>query len=136
MTAFAIHSSGQLLAAGYADGTIAFWSVEDEDRPLMVRTIEKIDVNYPDAEELDKALSGEPPVIFSPGLEPIYKIQWTSFGALLGTPYAGQLVFPQLLRLGGRGWSTLVAQRACDPHTRPIWGTTPFICRQPLYYWS
>lgn len=54
----------------------------------MVRTIEKIDVNYPDAEELDKALSGEPPVIFSPGLEPIYKIQWTSFGAqVLKDPY-------------------------------------------------
>lgn len=90
MSALSIHSSGQLFATGHIDGTIAFWAVDDEDRPLMVRTVDKIDINYPDAEELDKALSGES---ISSGeeyiqLEPIFKLSWGSFGLqALKDPY-------------------------------------------------
>ncbi|KAF8215929.1 lethal giant larvae like, C-terminal-domain-containing protein, partial [Mycena galopus ATCC 62051] len=54
VTAIAIHPAGHFFAAGYSDGCIAFWAVEDEDQPLFVRTLDAT-------------------------TEPIYKLAWSSF---------------------------------------------------------
>lgn len=103
LTSLSIHASGQLFATGHLDGTIAFWAVDDEDRPLMVRTIEKLDTNYPDGDELDRVLSE--PTHLSPEeldklrLEPIFKLSWCSFGPqTLSDPYSKDTV---LTILGG-----------------------------------
>ncbi|KAH9920224.1 uncharacterized protein BXZ73DRAFT_91957 [Epithele typhae] len=43
VTAMAIHPSGHLLAVGYVDGSIGFWSLEDEDKCLSLKTIDSGD---------------------------------------------------------------------------------------------
>lgn len=66
------------------DGSIAFWAVDDEDRPLLVRTLEDIDVNIIDGEKLSEVLGGEEgdstslkPAVEPP--EPIFKLSWSGF---------------------------------------------------------
>ncbi|KAK7063993.1 WD40 containing snare-dependent exocytosis protein [Favolaschia claudopus] len=73
VTAIAIHPAGHFFAVGYADGCIAFWAVEDEDQPLFVRTVDTVDVNRVNVDELEKTHDAPPP------REPIYKLAWSSF---------------------------------------------------------
>lgn len=61
------------------DGSIVFWAIEDEDKPLLALTIEgDHDVNIADAGRLDEALSNPHK---SPGgaREPIFKLAWSGF---------------------------------------------------------
>ncbi|KAJ7170200.1 WD40 containing snare-dependent exocytosis protein [Mycena filopes] len=74
VTAIAIHPAGHFFAAGYSDGCIVFWAVEDEDQPLFVRTLDEINVHRVDVDELEKTRDGPPPE-----REPIYKLAWSSF---------------------------------------------------------
>ncbi|TFY59345.1 hypothetical protein EVJ58_g5836 [Rhodofomes roseus] len=84
VTALAIHPSGHVLAVGYADGTIAYWALEDEDHPLFVRTLdEEEDVFAVDVTKLEAALSASDN---SKGTErhteirePIFKLAWSGF---------------------------------------------------------
>lgn len=76
----AVHPSGHFFAVGYVDGSIAFWAVEDDNKPLLVRTLEDIDVNLVDADKLETYMAGSsnsntPQRI----LEPIFKLSWSSF---------------------------------------------------------
>jgi hypothetical protein len=73
VTAIAIHPAGHFFAVGYSDGCIAFWAVEDEDQPLLVRTVDTTNVNVADMEELEKTYEVPPP------REPIYKLAWSAF---------------------------------------------------------
>ncbi|KAJ7459170.1 WD40 containing snare-dependent exocytosis protein [Mycena galericulata] len=73
-TAIAIHPAGHFFAVGYSDGCIAFWAVEDEDQPLLVRTLDTTNVNVMDVDELDKPRDTPPAE-----REPIYKLAWSSF---------------------------------------------------------
>ena len=80
VTSLAVHPSGHFFAVGYADGLIAFWAVEDDNKPLLVRTLEDIDVNLVDADKLETYMAGSsisntPQTI----LEPIFKLSWSSF---------------------------------------------------------
>lgn len=43
------------------DGCIAFWAVEDPDKPLSVRTVETNDVNVTDAESVRRRAAGFAP---------------------------------------------------------------------------
>ncbi|KAF9502306.1 hypothetical protein BDN71DRAFT_1437870 [Pleurotus eryngii] len=80
-TCMAFHPSGHFFAAGYSDGSIAFWAVEDEDQPLMVRTLDAVDVNIIDPEKIDKYLpqDGRPVPGGTPDdvREPIIKLSWS-----------------------------------------------------------
>ncbi|KAL0576712.1 Lethal(2) giant larvae sro7 [Marasmius crinis-equi] len=77
-TCIAVHPAGHFFAVGYADGCIAFWAVDDEDQPLMVRTMDEVDVNVVDAtrleEHMNKGASSGPSQ-----REPIFKLSWCSF---------------------------------------------------------
>ncbi|KAH8099770.1 lethal giant larvae like, C-terminal-domain-containing protein [Cristinia sonorae] len=77
VTAFAVHPSGHILAIGHADGSIAFWALEDEDKPVLVRTLDEDDTNLVDADKLNEMLSTHhsPPA----PREPIFKITWSGF---------------------------------------------------------
>ena len=75
----AVHPTGHFFAVGYTDGSVAFWAVEDEDQPLLVKTLDTDDVNVVDTQKLDRLLS-------SPGLanaessrEPVFKLSWSGF---------------------------------------------------------
>lgn len=85
MTTLCVHPSGHLFAVGYADGCIAFWAVEDEDKALQVRTVDDVDVNIADGEKLAAVLSSHPSdgastTTSSKSMhlrEPIFKICWS-----------------------------------------------------------
>ncbi|KAH9947113.1 lethal giant larvae like, C-terminal-domain-containing protein [Amylocystis lapponica] len=87
VTAIAVHPSGHILAVGHADGSIAFWALEDEDKPLRVCTLdseEDEDVSTLDVTKLEAALPhGQPkePHLGGPldVREPIFKITWSGF---------------------------------------------------------
>ncbi|KAL5476395.1 SRO7_6 [Sanghuangporus weigelae] len=103
VTSLCIHASGQMFVTGHIDGTLAFWAVGDEDRPLMVRTVQKVDIDYPVGEELDQVISNpQPPSeddIARHQLEPIFKLTWSSFGSQsLSDPYSSDTM---LTILGG-----------------------------------
>lgn len=83
VTSLAIHPAGHFFAVGYADGCIAFWAVEDEDQPLMVRTSTDLDVNVINGEELENFLqNGGPSDEKGTDMserQPIYRVAWCGF---------------------------------------------------------
>ena len=96
MTALAIHPCGHFFAAGYTDGSIAFWAIEDEDKPLLVMTLDgQHDINIADAHKLDEALSQN--LQHATNREPIFRVAWSGF-ANSDDPRGGDTV---LIVLGG-----------------------------------
>ncbi|CCM03744.1 uncharacterized protein FIBRA_05890 [Fibroporia radiculosa] len=85
VTALSIHPSGHMLAVGYTDGSIAFWALQDEERPLLVRTLDnEDDVGVVDVAKLELFLpSGQPsneqPKPSVDAREPIFKLSWSGF---------------------------------------------------------
>ncbi|KAF5388500.1 hypothetical protein D9757_004730 [Collybiopsis confluens] len=78
-TCMAIHPAGHFFAVGYADGSIAFWAIEDDDQPLLVRTLDELDVNKVDSEQLEEHLAQESNQVKASNREPIFKLSWCSF---------------------------------------------------------
>ncbi|KAI0639923.1 lethal giant larvae like, C-terminal-domain-containing protein [Trametes polyzona] len=81
-TALAIHPSGHLLAVGYADGSIGFWALEDEDRPLSLRTLDSTgdeDLSVVNTAQLEAVLSAPAEHPAEPPREPIFKLAWSGF---------------------------------------------------------
>jgi hypothetical protein len=76
----AIHPSGHFFVVGHADGSLAFWAVEDDDRPLLVRTLDETDVNILNTEILDEHISQERASkrSFQTDREPIFKLSWSA----------------------------------------------------------
>ncbi|KAF7311134.1 WD40 containing SNARE-dependent exocytosis protein [Mycena chlorophos] len=91
VTAMAIHPAGHFFAVGYSDGSIAFWAIEDEDQPLLVRTLDDIEVDKVKMEALEE--QNEP----QPEREPVYKLAWSAISESSG-PRGGKTA---LTALGG-----------------------------------
>lgn len=72
---------GLMFAAGHEDGCISFWATEDGDKPIMVRTLDKTDVNIVTAEGFfGSDDSGEDQPRAQPVVrEPIFRLAWSSF---------------------------------------------------------
>lgn len=82
VTSFAIHPSGHFFAVGHVDGSIAFWAVEDQDQPLLVRTLDDLDVNIVNGDALEEHFpSGNASQKHAPynPREPIFKLAWSGF---------------------------------------------------------
>ena len=83
MTSLAVHPSGHVLTVGHTDGCISFWAVEDEDQPLLVRTVEDEDVNVVDGTKLEeilsqKSLNESKSITHVDAIrEPIIKLSWS-----------------------------------------------------------
>jgi syntaxin-binding protein 5 len=76
-TCVSMHPTGHIFAVGHEDGSITFWATEDEDRPLLVRTLDDIDVNLVEGEKVpDPGSELNPPTSFR---EPIFKLAWSGF---------------------------------------------------------
>lgn len=79
VTAIAVHPTGHFFAVGHSDGSIAFWAVDDQEKPLLVRTIETVDVNIVDADGLETYLVGRKANSSKSIREPIFKLSWSGF---------------------------------------------------------
>ena len=80
MSCMAIHPTGHFFAAGYEDGSIAVWATEDEDKPLVVRSIEEVDINMVNEELLNITLEpSDDKQSDKPAPEPIYKLAWSGY---------------------------------------------------------
>ncbi|KAG6873217.1 hypothetical protein C0995_001571 [Termitomyces sp. Mi166 len=81
VTALTIHPAGHFFAVGYADGSLAFWAVDDEDKPLLVRTLDELDVNLVDQGRLDEQIyrQNEDKSTSALDREPIFKLSWSGF---------------------------------------------------------
>lgn len=78
LTAFAIHPAGHFFATGHVDGSIAFWALDDEDKPLIVRTLDEVDVHVVNAAKLDEVMSS-PEKPNPVEREPIFKLAWSGY---------------------------------------------------------
>ncbi|KAH6917033.1 lethal giant larvae like, C-terminal-domain-containing protein [Coprinopsis sp. MPI-PUGE-AT-0042] len=81
VTCLTIHPSGHFFAVGHADGSIAFWAVDDDSNPLLVRTLDEEEVHLVGGERLENADAtaagqGTGPTFMR---EPIFKLAWSSF---------------------------------------------------------
>ncbi|PPQ63831.1 hypothetical protein CVT24_009781 [Panaeolus cyanescens] len=98
VTSLAVHPSGHFFAVGHADGSIAFWAVEDEKRPILVRTLDSDEVDTVDEALLELHLQDHgkesPPQAVR---EPIFKLSWSGY-ANSRDPRGGQTT---LTVLGG-----------------------------------
>jgi hypothetical protein len=138
----AIHPSGHIFAAGYADGCIAFWAVEDEDKPILVRTVDSLNVNIADAQRLSEVLerresdqSSHP--VSDHTREPIFKLSWSGYGNP-SEPYGYTTlsVLGGLMSDGGSGLSVLLLQpfNQVSPST-PTWQAVhPEVRREMLAF--
>ncbi|KAI0059493.1 hypothetical protein BV25DRAFT_1918512 [Artomyces pyxidatus] len=79
-----IHPSGHFFVVGHIDGSIAFWAVEDDDQPLLVRTLDDIDVHLLDMNNLEKHLPNEEgsekkSAARHEPREPVFKLAWSGY---------------------------------------------------------
>lgn len=71
-TAIAWSPCGTMFAMGHENGAISFWSIKEEDKPLLVRTLDDTDIDRPVLpEQLPRTSKGP--------REPIFKLTWSSF---------------------------------------------------------
>lgn len=73
-TCIAWRPDGLIFACGHEDGCISFWDLEDDSKPVMVRTLEFIDVDKPLGIP-EEILGGRP----AQTREPIFKVAWSGF---------------------------------------------------------
>ncbi|KAG5647699.1 hypothetical protein DXG03_008422 [Asterophora parasitica] len=136
VTAFAIHPAGHFFVVGHADGSIAFWAVDDEENPLLVRTLDDLDVNTVDAERLDEHIfhvkqgDAAPP----PEREPIFKLSWSGFPNSQD-PRGGETTLAILggLNTGEAGGLTVIQLPAFNAPEPPASSTSPSP-QQPLLH--
>ncbi|KAH9466929.1 hypothetical protein MJO28_000486 [Puccinia striiformis f. sp. tritici] len=73
---------GLMIAAGYSDGCIAFWSINDGEIPVTVRTIDRENVFTFDWEEpADTPVSQTIPSPKFSKREPIFRLAWSNSSA-------------------------------------------------------
>jgi len=78
VTCIAIHPAGHFFAVGHTDGSIAFWASENSDQPILVRTLDDLDVNLVDPEALGAHI-GKDTTADLRLREPIFKVCWSGF---------------------------------------------------------
>ncbi|SPO26458.1 uncharacterized protein UTRI_04047 [Ustilago trichophora] len=107
-TCIAWRPDGEAFAMGHEDGCISFWHVRDDDKPIMVRTLETLDVEKP---VTDPALMEIP----RPPKEPIFKLAWSGFPEKSWMDVASE---------SAASWQSQQRQpRTSQPTSEPVKGT-------------
>jgi syntaxin-binding protein 5 len=84
VASLSVHPAGHFFAVGHVDGSIAFWAVEDDEQPLMVRTLDEVDVHKVDGEKLEQYLPDDEDhpnrtSAHHESREPIFKLAWSGY---------------------------------------------------------
>ncbi|SJX63506.1 uncharacterized protein SRS1_14262 [Sporisorium reilianum f. sp. reilianum] len=109
-TCIAWRPDGEMFAMGHEDGCISFWCIRDDDKPIMVRTLDSLDVEKP---VTDPSLMEIP----RPPKEPIFKLSWSGF------PEKGWI---NMASESAANWQSQPRQRtssSAHPADSPIKGT-------------
>lgn len=99
-TCIAWRPDAEVFAMGHEDGCVSFWSIRDDDKPIMVRTLTSLDVEKP---VTDPALMD----IQRPLIEPIFKLAWSGF------PEKGWI---DMATESAAGWQSHARQRSASSH--------------------
>jgi syntaxin-binding protein 5 len=129
----AVHPCGHFFVVGYVDGCFAFWAVEDEDRPLLVRTLDSIDVNLAHGLELESHLGGstsENPVKLE--REPIFKLSWSGYPDTSSDTAHGHTTLTILGGMLGSDWSGVSVYQFSGFDTSNVPLTTEVTQETPL----
>lgn len=81
VTCCAWRPDGLVFVVGHDDGSLAFWSTLDEDKPVDVRTFDRNEIHLANAESLFEDPSIEEQAHGRPLREPIFKLAWSGFKA-------------------------------------------------------
>ncbi|KAH9824223.1 hypothetical protein DFH28DRAFT_1118027 [Melampsora americana] len=83
VTCLAFRPDGEMFVSGHLDGCLAFWSLHDDDVPILVRTMEREDAlafDWGETEsKADQEASNSRLTPEEPTREPIFRIAWSSF---------------------------------------------------------
>ncbi|KAG5638396.1 hypothetical protein H0H81_000292, partial [Sphagnurus paluster] len=81
VTSLAIHPAGHFFVVGHADGSLAFWAIDDEEKPILVRTLDDLNVDTVNPDFLDEHMSKTKEGITTapPEREPIFKLSWSTY---------------------------------------------------------
>lgn len=80
VTCLCFRPDGEMFVSGHLDGCLAFWSLDDGDMPIMVRTLERDDVMTFDWSETDPQTNQNASVPSEDSVrEPIFRISWSTF---------------------------------------------------------
>ncbi|EST04994.2 Lethal giant larvae (Lgl)-like, C-terminal domain protein [Kalmanozyma brasiliensis GHG001] len=107
-TCIAWRPDGEVFVMGHEDGCISFWHIRDDDKPIMVRTLDSLDVEKPvsDPTLLDT---------HQPSKEPIFKLAWSGF------PEKGWM---DMASATAASWQSQPRQtNANEPVNEPVKGT-------------
>ncbi|TFL03659.1 lethal giant larvae like, C-terminal-domain-containing protein [Pterulicium gracile] len=76
VTTMSVHPDGHRFVVGYMDGSLAFWAVEDQDEPYLVRSLQALDINLVDHEKLTAATTNASP---PKPIDPVFKLAWSGY---------------------------------------------------------
>jgi syntaxin-binding protein 5 len=123
VTSLAVHPTGFFFAVGYTDGSIAFWAVDDDTKPLITRTLDDDDVDAVDEDFLRAHVNSAQKPSGRPRFarQPIFKLSWSGFPNS-SDPRGGETV---LTVLGGlvtskRTTVTIFAFPPFNPPAAPV----------------
>ncbi|KAG0146917.1 hypothetical protein CROQUDRAFT_77161 [Cronartium quercuum f. sp. fusiforme G11] len=81
VTCLSFRSDGEVFISGHLDGSLTFWSIQDGDIPILVRTIERdnvLDFDWEDEKVSPSEPSNSKPIRKEEVIrEPIFRIAWS-----------------------------------------------------------
>lgn len=110
VTSIAWRPDGEVFAVGHEDGLLSFWRVGDDEKPILVRSLDDLELDKPRA-DIDE-LQPLPP------REPIFKLSWANFSSKSWAERASEAA-----TAAGSAWQGSEASKSIQEDYLPPAGT-------------